>query len=94
MWGNGSPASMMANFHKNNGATSSWFESSWSRLVTECNANRPYIICLANGTGGHVVMVFRANQIAYNNGSGTYAKTGSFVCHDPYGDYNGSSYPN
>ncbi len=94
MWGNGSPASMMAKFHINNGATSSSFSSSWSTLTTECGANRPYIICLANGTGGHVVMVFRANQIAYNNGSGTYAKTGSFVCHDPYGDYNGSSYPN
>ena len=94
MWGLGSPASMMANFHKNNGASSSWFESSWSRLVTECNANRPYVICLANGTGGHVVMVFRANQIAYSNGSGTYGKNGTFVCHDPYGDYNGSSYPN
>ena len=94
MWGLGSPASMMANFHKNNGVNNSWFESSWSVLTRECGANRPYVICLANGTGGHVVLVFRANQIAYNDGSGAYAKTGSFVCHDPYGDYNGSSYPN
>ena len=94
MWGNGSPASHMASFHTNNGVKSSWFESSWSRLVTECNANRPYIICLANGTGGHVVCVFRANQIAQNDGSSTYTKTGSFICHDPYGDYNNSSYPN
>ena len=94
MWGNGSPASMMANFHTHNGASSSSFVSSWSTLVSECNNNRPYIICLANGTGGHVVCVFRANQIAYNDGSGTYGKTGSFICHDPYGDYNASSYPN
>ncbi len=94
MWGYGSPASMMASFHKNNGCTSSWFESSWSTLVAQCNANRPYIICLQNGTGGHVVIVFRANQQAANNGSSTWTKNGSFICHDPYGDYNGSSYPN
>ena len=94
MWGYGSPASMMANFHKNNGASNSYFASSIGTLRTECNANRPYIICLANGTGGHVVMVFRADQIAANNGSSAWAKTGSFVCHDPYGDYNSSSYPN
>ena len=94
MWGKGSPASMMASFHKNNGVANSYFQSSWTTLVNQCNANRPYIICLANGTGGHVVIVFRANQQAANDGSSTWAKTGSFICHDPYGDYNGSSYPN
>lgn len=94
MWGNGSPASMMASFHTRNGIANSYFSSSWSVLVNQCNANRPYIICLANGTGGHVVIVFRANQQAANDGSSTWAKTGSFICHDPYGDYNGSSYPN
>ena len=94
MWGYGAPNTMMDDFHKNNGAKSSWFESSLSRLRTECKANRPYIICLANGTGGHVVMVFRADQIAANDGSSAWAKSGSFICHDPYGDYNSSSYPN
>ena len=82
MWGTGSPASMMAKFHTNNGCSSSYFSSSLSVLRTECNANRPYIICLANGTGGHVVCVFRADQQAANNGSSTWAKSGSFICHD------------
>ena len=94
MWGNGSPATMMSSFHTRNGASNSYFESSNAALARECEANRPYVMCLNNGTGGHVVLCFRANQIAYNDGSGTYARTGSFVCHDPYGDYNGSSYPN
>ena len=94
MWGYGSPSSMMAKFHTNNGVAKSYFSSSWNVLVTQCNANRPYIICLQNGTGGHVVIVFRANQQAANDGSSTWSKTGSFICHDPYGDYNGSSYPN
>lgn len=94
MWGYGSPASMMAKFHTNNGCANSYFESSLSVLRRECNANRPYIICLANGTGGHVVIVFRADQQAANDGSSTWAKSGSFICHDPYGDYNSSSYPN
>lgn len=94
MWGYGSPSSMMAKFHTNNGVTKSYFSSSWNVLVTQCNANRPYIICLQNGTGGHVVIVFRANQQAAGDGSSTWSKTGSFICHDPYGDYNGSSYPN
>ncbi|MDO5395712.1 MAG: hypothetical protein Q4F07_07090, partial [Bacteroidales bacterium] len=94
MWGNGSPASHMRYFHTNNGAKSSYYESSNAALDRECNANRPYIMCLNNGTGGHVVCCFRSNQIAANDGSSAWAKTGSFVCHDPYGDYNSSSYPN
>ena len=93
MWGYGSPATMMAGFYQNNGLSSS-FASSWSTFCTQANNNDPYTICLQNGTGGHVVLGFRTNQAAAVNGSGTTAKTGSFVCHDPYGDYNGASYPN
>lgn len=76
-----------------NGLNSS-FASSWSTFCTQTNNNDPYTICLANGTGGHVVLGFRTNQAAASNGSSTWAKTGSFICHDPYGDYNGASYPN
>ena len=93
MWGNGSPRSTMHNFYKNNGMTSSYFESSWSKFVSESNAGRPYTICLQNGTGGHVVLGFRANCKAALDGT-ISACSGSFVCHDPYGDYNGASYPN
>ena len=93
MWGYGSPASMMANFHKNNGVSNSYFESSVSAMSRECNANRPYIICLNNGTGGHVVCVFRCHQAATST-TAAVSKTGSFICHDPYGDYNGANYPN
>ncbi len=93
MWGLGSPATYMASFYANNGLSSS-FASSWSTFCTQANNNDPYTICLQNGTGGHVVLGFRANQAAATDGSSTWAKTGSFVCHDPYGDYNGSSYPN
>ncbi len=93
MWGLGSPATMMAKFYQNNGM-SSYFSSSWSVFCTQANNNDPYTICLKNGTGGHVVLGFRTNQAAASNGSSTWAKTGSFICHDPYGDYNGASYPN
>lgn len=93
MWGLGSPATMMASFYQKNGLNSS-FASSWSTFCTQTNNNDPYTICLANGTGGHVVLGFRTNQAAASNGSSTWAKTGSFICHDPYGDYNGASYPN
>ncbi|MGN1172663.1 MAG: hypothetical protein ACI4SO_02630, partial [Muribaculaceae bacterium] len=94
MWGNGSPASTMHNFYKNNGMSSSYFESSWSKFVSESNAARPYTICLQNGTGGHVVLGFRANASANASTGAISTVTGSFVCHDPYGDYNGASYPN
>ena len=93
MWGNGSPASTMHNFYKNNGMASSYFENSWAKFVSESNAGRPYTICLQNGTGGHVVLGFRANCKAALNGT-ISSCSGSFVCHDPYGDYNGASYPN
>ena len=94
MWENGSPATYMRHFHTNNGVSQSAYDYSSATMRTNVNANRPHIICLNNGTGGHVVCAFRVDQIAYNDGSGTYDKYGSFVCHDPYGDYNGSSYPN
>ena len=61
-------------------------------MKSECRANRPYAICLACGTGGHVVLAFRADQKAKIDGSGTVKAIGSFVCHDPAGDYNAGYY--
>lgn len=94
MWNNGSPAVKMADFNLKNGVYNSYFESSLDALRRECNANRPYTICLQNGTGGHVVLAFRADQQSADDGSSTWEKKGSFICHDPYGDYNEASYPN
>lgn len=91
MWSSGSPFSHLADFHIKNGVESSQNEYNETYpnniIVRECTANRPYIICLKNGTGGHVVLAFRANQIANSDGT-TVEKVGSFVCNDPYGNYN------
>ena len=94
MWGYGSPASMMAAFYTRSGMTSSSFTSSWGTLVSECNNSRPYTICLNNGTSGHVVLVFRGATAADPYTGAMSGCNGSFVCHDPFGDYNGASYPN
>ena len=94
MWNSGSPNSTMHNFYKNNGMKNSYFESSWATFCKESSANRPYTICLKNGTGGHVVLGFRSNSQADSRTGAMSARTGSFVCHDPYGDYNAANYPN
>ncbi|MGM9844601.1 MAG: hypothetical protein ACI30S_10305, partial [Muribaculaceae bacterium] len=95
MWGNGAPANMMPAFYKNNGMKASSYSSSWSVFVTQSNSGIPYTICLKNGTSnGHLVLGFRANAKANGTTGAISSCTGSFVCHDPYGDYNGSSYPN
>ena len=95
MWyGSKSPSSSMHNFYKYNGMKNSYFQSSWSTFVSECKANRPYTICLKNNTDGHVVLGFRTNCYYSSSSGGFVNQTGCFVCHDPYGDYNGSSYPN
>ena len=88
MWNSGSPNSTMHNFYKNNGMKNSYIESSWATFCKESSANRPYTICLKNGTGGHVVLGFRSNSQADSRTGAMSARTGSFVCHDPYGDYN------
>ena len=92
MWnGDRGPATHMANFYLNNGCSTAYFDySGWSTFVNETANNRPYSMCIANGTsGGHVILGFQTNY----NASGYYYY-GSFVCHDPYGDYNEWSYPN
>lgn len=94
MWMTGTPNSRMPSFHEKNGTGRSVIASGWKNLEEQTAANIPYIVCLANGTGGHIVIAFRANQIASLDGSMTWNKKGSFVCHDPYGDYNDRSYPN
>lgn len=94
MWGYGSPYTKTGDFYVFNGIRDSKLDSSFATFTKECNANRPYTICLKNGTGGHVVLGFRVNQQAAADGSETFSKYGSFICHDPYGDYNGASYPN
>lgn len=92
MWsGDRGPATHMASFYLNNGCKSAYFDyTGWSTFVSETANNRPYSMCIANGTsGGHVLLGFQTNCDA--NGNYYY---GSFVCHDPYGDYNQWSYPN
>lgn len=94
MWTGGSPYTKMGDFYCLNGIRDSRLDNSFEAFTRECKANRPYTICLKNGTGGHVVLGFRVNQQAAADASATYEKYGSFICHDPYGDYNGPSYPN
>lgn len=95
MWGDGnSPYVQMGSFYRSNGIKRSYEKSGWDYFVEEAKANRPYTICLKNGTNGHVVLGFRVNQQAAADGSVTFDKVGSFICNDPYGNYNGASYPN
>lgn len=92
-YGDRQPNNAMDDFHILNGADQSVIEvANIPSMKSECRANRPYAICLACGTGGHVVLAFRADQIAKVDGSGTIAAIGSFVCHDPAGDYNAGYY--
>ena len=92
MWGIASPASTMHNFYKNNGVTEAFFENSWTAFDREVTNGYPYTICLKNSTNGHVVLGFRTNSEVRNKQ--IQAKKGSFICHDPYGDYNEANYPN
>ena len=94
MWTGGTPNSEMPSFYTYNGMKSASINSSWSKFCSESSANRPYTFCLQNGTGGHVVLGFRTNCYVQSGTTNFVSKTGSFVCHDPYGDYNGASYPN
>lgn len=97
MWSVGSPYSRLADFHMYNGvkASKNEYQEDNPRYVLrkECRANRPYVVCLKNSTGGHVVLAFRYDQIANADGSEIKEAKGSFICHDPYGNYN-NGYPN
>ena len=92
-YGDRQPNNAMDDFHILNGADESKIETAnIPSMKSECRANRPYAICLACGTGGHVVLAFRADQKAKIDGSGTVKAIGSCVCHDPAGDYNAGYY--
>lgn len=92
-YGGRQPNNSMDDFHRLNGADESVIESAnIASMKSECRANRPYAICLQCGTGGHLVLAFRADQKAKVDGSGTVKAIGSFVCHDPAGDYNAGYY--
>ncbi|MGM9847572.1 MAG: hypothetical protein ACI31F_06435 [Muribaculaceae bacterium] len=93
MWYNDAgPVEKMPSFYTNNGMTSSYTSSSYSTFVSESSAGRPYTICLENGTKGHVVLGFRASAISDYTGYIYDGYYGSFVCHDPYGNYNYTYY--
>ena len=95
MWNTGSPQSHIMDFLKLNGclsATKTYSSSTaWKTFQTESDAGRPYILCGMWGSSGHVVLGFATN-CKYRNSAGFTEQIGSFVCHDPYGDYNDSSW--
>ena len=94
MWnGSNSPGGgRMGTFYTLNGATSAsycWNSStSWSQFCSEAAAGRPYPLCIALDSGGHLILGFRTNQYFRTSEGGFVARTGCFVCHDPYGDCN------
>ena len=94
MWNTGSPQSHIMDFLKLNGcvsATKTYSSSTaWKTFQNESSAGRPYILCGMWGSSGHVVLGFATN-CKYRNSVFT-EQIGSFVCHDPYGDYNDSSW--
>ncbi|MBQ7941780.1 MAG: C39 family peptidase [Muribaculaceae bacterium] len=93
MWNTASPQSHIENFMKLNGCTSAGKTydggTAWSKFQSEATAGRPYIICVKLGSNGHVILGFATN-CKYRSATGFSEQTGSFVCHDPYGDYNDS----
>ncbi len=93
MWtGSNSPGGgRMGTFYTLNGATSAsycWSAStSWSQFCSEAASGRPYPLCIALDSSGHLILGFRTN-CTYTTAGGFVSRTGSFVCHDPYGDDN------
>ena len=93
MWtGNNSPGGgRMGTFYTLNGATSQTYTwssaTAWSWLSSEASAGRPTPLCIALDSGGHLILGFRSN-CTYTTAGGFVTRTGSFVCHDPYGDDN------
>lgn len=97
MWNSGSPQSNIEDFMKLNGCTKTnktySSTTAWSAFEKECEAGRPYILCVKLGSNGHVILGFATNCV-YSSSQGFIERQGSFVCHDPYGDYNYTSWPN
>ncbi len=97
MWnGSRSPSGgYMASFMKLNGCTSAdylWTASgSWNKFVSESAAGRPSPLCVYLRSSGHLILGFRTN-CTYTTAGGFVTRTGSFVCHDPYGDANDTTW--
>ena len=93
MWtGSNSPGGgRMGTFYTLNGATSATYTwssaTAWSQFCSEAASGRPYPLCIALDSGGHLILGFRTN-CTYTTAGGFVTRTGSFVCHDPYGDDN------
>ncbi len=96
MWnGSNSPGGgRMGTFYTLNGATSATYcwsaSTSWSQFCSEAASGRPYPLCIALDSGGHLILGFRTNQYYRGSEGGFVSRTGCFVCHDPYGDCNDS----
>ena len=98
MWtGNNSPGGgRMGTFYTLNGATSQTYTwssaTAWSWLSSEASAGRPTPLCIALDSSGHLILGFRSNQYYRSSEGGFVARTGCFVCHDPYGDDNDATW--
>ena len=98
MWyGDRSPGGgYMGKFYTLNGATSATYcwsaSSSWSEFCSEAASGRPYPLCIALDSGGHLILGFRTNQYFRSSEGGFVSRNGCFVCHDPYGDCNDYSW--
>lgn len=92
MWnGSHSPSDRFPDFMKLNGCTSAEMQwsasSSWTKFKSESAAGRPTLLCIALESSGHLILGFATN-CKYRTATGFTQQTGSFVCHDPYGDDN------
>ena len=98
MWnGSNSPGGgRMGTFYTLNGCTSATYcwsaSTSWSQFCSEAASGRPYPLCIALDSGGHLILGFRTNQYFRTSEGGFVARTGCFVCHDPYGDDNDATW--
>lgn len=91
MWNTNSPQSNIEDFMKLNGCTKAGktysSTTAWTTFEKECAVGRPYLLCVNLGSSGHVILGFATNCV-YSSSQGFIERQGSFVCHDPYGDYN------
>ena len=98
MWnGSNSPGGgRMGTFYTLNGCTSATYcwsaSTSWSQFCSEAASGRPYPLCIALDSGGHLILGFRTNQYFRTSEGGFVSRTGCFVCHDPYGDDNDATW--
>ena len=98
MWtGDNSPGGgRMGTFYTLNGATSATYcwsaSTSWSQFCSEAASGRPYPLCIALDSSGHLILGFRTNQYYRSSEGGFVARNGCFVCHDPYGDDNDATW--